>query len=319
MARPPDADEFVEEKQANPAPFASGAKSSVPASATAESKANFMALRIAVVSSAVEKRWAHANAQNTNTARKAGSPASGRMSAAMQKHFALYPIAGVNWDILEDPFDSSVFPAEIVPGVTIEDARKLFPEDSFKLWSDHLSKRQLESQQRVRFVIVNRYDEFKGFSGHTQKDAEGLAWNVGICLRLIRPMQQDTSLIGGRVLTNDSLYVERFDNPEEMTVLSVQKLFRLRNRDVDRLKAVAPHFLNAIIGRSKFKVSAEFFNAGYFSTRYWQARFSLWCAALEALFTSSHRDHRGSLVAKARIKFFPRTENSNLRTGRHTI
>ena len=222
----------------------------------------------------------------------------------MQKHFTLYPIAGVNPDFLEDPFDDSMLPAEIVPGVTIEDARKLFPEDSFKVWSEHLAKRQLESLKRVRFVIVNRYDEFNGVSGQTQQQAEGLAWNVGICLRLIRPMQQDASLIGGRVLPNSNLYVERFDDPEEMTVLSVQKLFRLRNKDVDRLKVVAPLFLNAIKEKSKFKISAEFFNAGYFSTRYWQARFSLWCTALEALFTSDHRDHRGSLVAKARIKFF---------------
>ena len=93
-----------------------------------------------------------------------------------------------------------------------------------------LAKRQLESLQRVRFVIVNRYDEFNGVSGQKQQEAEALAWNVGTCLRLIRPMQQDASLIGGRVLSNETLYVERFDNPEEMTVLSVQKLFRLRNK-----------------------------------------------------------------------------------------
>jgi hypothetical protein len=226
------------------------------------------------------------------------------MSTLMQKQFALYPIVGVNRDFLEDPFDSSVLPAQIVPCVTIEDARTLFPEDSFKLWSEHLAKRQLESLQRVRFVIINRYDEFNGDSGQTQQDAEALAWNVGVCLRLIRPMQQDASLIGGKVMPNGDLYVQRFDNPEEMTVLSVQKLFRLRNKDVDRLKAVAPIFLNAIKRKSKYKTSAEFFNAGYFSTRYWQARFSLWCTALEALFTSNHEDHRGSRVAKARIKFF---------------
>ncbi len=222
----------------------------------------------------------------------------------MQKNFALYPIVGVNRDSVEDPFEDSVLPAQIVPGVTIEDARKLFPEDSFKLWSAHLAKRQLDSLKRVRFVIVNRYDEFNGISGQKQQQAEGLAWNVGLCLRLIRPMQQDASLIGGRVMPGGSLYVERFENPEEMTVLSVQKLFRLRNKDVDRLKVVAPMFLAGIKGKSKFNISAEFFNAGYFSTRYWQARFNLWCTALEALFTSNHTDHRGSLVAKERIRFF---------------
>ena len=101
----------------------------------------------------------------------------------MQKNFALYPIVGVNRDSVEDPFEDSVLPAQIVPGVTIEDARKLFPEDSFKLWSAHLAKRQLDSLKRVRFVIVNRYDEFNGISGQKQQQAEGLAWNVGLCLR----------------------------------------------------------------------------------------------------------------------------------------
>ena len=44
---------------------------------------------------------------------------------------ALYPFAGITgaWD--DDPFDTSVLPATLVPSVTIEDVTPLFTEDTF--------------------------------------------------------------------------------------------------------------------------------------------------------------------------------------------
>jgi hypothetical protein len=48
----------------------------------------------------------------------------------------------------------------------------------------------------------------------------------------------------------------------------------------------------------------DFHEAGHFQDWYWKARYSLWCSALEALFTSQAPEHRGSLVAEERITWF---------------
>ena len=59
---------------------------------------------------------------------------------------------------------------------------------------------------------------------------------MGACLRLIRPMQQDAAFIGGKIVPGSAVYIQRFDIPVEIGVPAVQRLFRLRNRDVTRLQ-----------------------------------------------------------------------------------
>jgi hypothetical protein len=219
---------------------------------------------------------------------------------------ALYPIAGVTGDWLDEPFDLSVLPAAIVPDITIEDAKCLFNETAFDLWKGLLSKRELDSMKRVRFAIVCRYsDSFVGIGERPDIRAERLVRYVGACLRLIRPMQQDASFIRGSVLPNSTIDVHHFENPYEMAVPAIQKLFRLRNKDVVRLQKVAPLFMSAMAGEFwKFRMAVELHESGHFSHAYWKGRFSLWCSALEALFTSNSYQHKGTLVAKERIKWF---------------
>ena len=72
---------------------------------------------------------------------------------------------------------------------------------------------------------------------------------MGACLRLIRPMQQDAAFIGGKILPDSTVYIQRFDIPVEIGVPAVQKLFRLRNRDVTRLEKVASVFVDAMRGQ----------------------------------------------------------------------
>src|ERR1700733_7537369 len=124
----------------------------------------------------------------------------------MLDRIALYPILGVTGDWLDEPSDLSVFPATILPNVTIEDAKALFHEKSFDLWKSYLAKRELESLQRVRFAVVCRYNEDYGDANFKSNlDAEKLVRRVGACLRLIRPMQQDASFIRGRFLADSTL------------------------------------------------------------------------------------------------------------------
>ena len=129
--------------------------------------------------------------------------------------------------------------------------------------------------------------------------------NLVACLRLIRPMRQRTGLMRG-VLRDSKIDVRHFEHPRTiLEVPEVQKLFHLRNADLDLLKAIAPEFLRAMAGEFwKFRMSVEFHEGGHFQDLYWKARHSLWCSAVEALFTSQAPEHRGSLVAEERIKWF---------------
>jgi hypothetical protein len=240
----------------------------------------------------------------------------------MVDRIALYPILGVTGDWLDEPFDLSVLPVTILPNVTIEDAKALFNEKSFDLWQSYLAKRELESLRRVRFAIVCRYNENYGdASFKSEVDAEKLVRYVSACLRLIRPMQQDASFIQGTLKADATLDIKRFEILVEATVPAVQKLFRLRNRDVTRLQQVIPTFMTATNGEFwKFRMSLELHEWGHFIHAPWKARFSLWCSALEALYTSNSAEHKGSLVAKERIKWFlgPKTpiyESGDIQVG----
>jgi hypothetical protein len=224
----------------------------------------------------------------------------------MESRVALYPILGVTGDWLDEPFDLSMLPATILPGVAVEDARNLFNQKSFDLWKGYIAKRELESLERVRYSIVCRYtDDYSQPSFQPDADAEKLVRSIGVCLRLIRPMQQDASFIRGTLQPDSTLHVQHFEIPQETGVLAVQKLFRLRNRDVTRLQKVAPLFMTAMAGEFwKFRMAVDFHDWGHFHHAFWKARFSLWCSAVEALFTSNSPEHKGSLVAKERIKWF---------------
>jgi hypothetical protein len=240
----------------------------------------------------------------------------------MLDRIALYPILGVTGDWLDEPFDLSVLPATILPNVTIEDAKALFHKKSFDLWKSYLAKRELESLQRVRFAIVCRYsDTYSDPNIESNAAAEKLVRYVGACLRLIRPMQQDASFIRGRFLSDSTLEIQHFEIPVEATVPAVQKLFRLRNRDVVRLQRVIPTFMTATNGDFwKFRMALELHEWGHFIHAPWKGRFSLWSSALEALYTSNSTEHKGSLVAKERIKWFlgPKTpiyESGDIQIG----
>jgi hypothetical protein len=204
------------------------------------------------------------------------------------------------------PFDQQALPFGVVAGVTVEDVRPLFTEDAFKWVRNELGRHDVEDLQEIHHAIVHRYVVDNEADG-SPADIESakLVRNLVACLRLIRPMRQRTGLMRG-VLRDGKIDVRHFEHPRTiLEVPEVQKLFHLRNADLDSLKAIAPGFLRAMAGEFwKFRMAVDFHEAGHFQDWYWKARYSLWCSAVEALFTSQAREHQGSLVAEERIKWF---------------
>jgi hypothetical protein len=78
----------------------------------------------------------------------------------------------------------------------------------------------------------------------------------------------------------------------------------LRDKDLHVLKLLAPIFIDARQGNAVKFNSSVFYHAMGRLQSYGNARYLLWCSAIEALFTSHNFDHQGKLVATERIKWF---------------
>lgn len=223
----------------------------------------------------------------------------------MADKITLYPIFAVADEIDGQPFDQRALPFGVVDGVTIENVRPLFTEETFKWVKNELGRHDLEDLQQIEHAIVHRYVENEADGSPLDIESAKLVRNLVACLRLIRPMRQRTGLMRG-VLHDGKIDVQHFEHPRSiLEVPEVQKLFHLRNADLDSLKGFAAEFLRAMGGEFwKFRMAVDFHEAGHFQDWYWKARYSLWCSAVESLFTSQAPEHRGSLVAEERIKWF---------------
>lgn len=225
----------------------------------------------------------------------------------MPTKVTLYPIYNLADAIDGQPFDHSVLPAQILDAVTIECVSPMFNEQTFLGVKDRLGSRTLKTLQSVQYAIVHRYetDESGAIRSEPDKKSEWLVRNASVCLRLVRPMRQRALLMHGVLREDGTIHVQHFEHPIEHEVPEVQKHFRLRNCDVELLKAVIGQFLRAMEDDFwKFRMAVEFYQAGHFQSLYWKARYILWCSAMEAIFTSNSHEHRGSVVAKERIKWF---------------
>lgn len=221
----------------------------------------------------------------------------------------LYAVYGISHPWEDEPFNEAVLPAHIVPNVAIENVTAMFSEGSFDLFATSLSPDDLKSLRAVKYAVVERF-QTTGFHGEEEQkfDIGQTIYNLAACLRLIRPMRQFAMRIHGVLKDDGKLDVGGFDHPVHlMEVPAIQKDFRLRNRDIEEFQTVAPQFQNAMAGEFwKFRMPLSLHEAAHFIDNQWKARMSLMCSAIEAIYTSQtpDRQHSGSKVAKARIKWF---------------
>lgn len=230
--------------------------------------------------------------------------------------FTLYPIYWLAGELDDEQFDLGRLPFDVVENVRIEDVSQRFRADAFDLGKETLGTKILEELERVRYALVHRYEpdpiiseathEILGYA-QSNEHSETLIRQIAACLRLIRPMRQSALLMRGEVRGDGTFDVTGYDVPpfHLIEVPEIQKLFKLRDRDADDLRHYAPRFLQAMRGQFwKFRMAVQFHDLGHFQTLDWKARYLLWCSGIESIYTSHGSEHKGGLVATARIKWF---------------
>ena len=184
----------------------------------------------------------------------------------------------------------------------------MFNDGTWKWVEGEIGRHDLKVLEGVKHAIVHRYASSEHGTGEAEMESARVVHEMAACLRLIRPMRQFALRINGSLQANGVIQIQSFDHPVHlMEIPAVQKGFTLRDRDLRGLRSVAPQFVTAMAGEYwKFRMPVSLYEAGHFQDREWKARFSLWTSAIEAIFTSQTKDreHSGSFVAKARIKWF---------------
>jgi hypothetical protein len=233
---------------------------------------------------------------------------------------SIFPIerVAVNWigDKSENNFDAQLLPFQVCEGVTFENIAGLISKDEFDYCRRELGTETTKHLEKIRFAFVHRFPriELDPSTGSLVLEHEAeerslqLVQETIACLRLIRPINQHAQSLCGTILPDGHFAHFRFDNPiPYLMSLPNQQLFAVRTKDITDLKFYMPHFRSAMAAPAwKFRMAIEMFQSGYFQQSHWKAKFFLWSAALESLFTSqgSRGEHSGSLVAKERIKSF---------------
>lgn len=216
----------------------------------------------------------------------------------------------------EEPFDLTTLPFAIVENVRIENVSDRFREDAFNLWREDIGTRAWDALRGIRHALVHRYDPRPTFDETKRRytseeeisqQSETLVRWLDACLRLIRPMRQSVFLIHGDIREDGTFDVRGFEAPSDpfIEVPEAHKLFALRNSDAVDLKTYASEFLRAMRGQFwKFRMAVQFHERGFFQPLDWKARYILWCAAIEAIYTTHNFEHKGRQVLIARLKWF---------------
>jgi hypothetical protein len=196
-------------------------------------------------------------------------------------------------------------PFEILPGVTIEDVSSWLNDESLRWVSSYLGIYQTEALKNVRFALVHRYAADSSIRGTDQDvESEKLVRNLAELVHIIRPMRQRTSIVHGEYTEDGTVKIAGMDTPVEIEVPEIHKLNYLHDNDLNSLKELASSFLEGMRGKfSKFRSSVFYYSLGRLM-QHGNARYLLWCSAIEALYTSHSLEHQGKLVATERIKWF---------------
>ena len=210
-----------------------------------------------------------------------------------------FPInaAWATWD-LETPLAG---PYKILPleNLTIENMSRLITPSTFSLWKSecNISKQTAESLESVKFAIVHRHTSPNAEDGGLETHSTFLIDCAASCLALIRPTRRSRALhIRGVIKPDGSFDPQGFSAREDLAdVPEIQKLFMVREQDVQLLTSILPEFIQVYQKDENGKLTNDYeplrmavqlYGEGY-ALSYWKARHILWWSAIEALYGNS--------------------------------
>jgi hypothetical protein len=233
--------------------------------------------------------------------------------------FCLYPIQRIAKSVLRggidgDDFDASTLPLALNDGAAIEDVSSRILDDEFEFLRGHLSDDSIKQLRQIKYAIVHRAADYEddgkgGFILSTEllRRSENIVAENAALLRLIRPTSQKAQMISGAIRGDGTFSIRHLNDP--LTFVDApqnQKYFTVRTSDIQDLAVYGSTFRKAMHDPNwKFRMAVQMHEAGYFQNTEWKARYFLWSAAVEALFTSKGTDwqqNSGSLVVGERVK-----------------
>lgn len=179
--------------------------------------------------------------------------------------------------------------------LTIEDVSQVVAPDAFSLWKSEcfLSRDTAGDLEGTTHAIVRRY------STETERDVKLDSYSAEIvdmavaCLSLIRPTRRSRAgSVTGRLTANGVFVPQSFRTTNVFEVPEVQKLFTIRNQDIDLLRSVLPEFIQLYqrdeAGQLKdeyepIRMAVQLYDQAY-EIPHWKARHILWWAAIESLY-----------------------------------
>jgi hypothetical protein len=213
------------------------------------------------------------------------------------------------------PATSAVLATE---NLTIENVSSLLTPDTFSHWRSELSRDTNDALNNLSFAIVHRYSAPAERVAEFDERSAKLVKSAAACLALIRPTRRSRAgKITGMITAGGTLDPQSFDIPNPAEVPEIQKLFAIRNRDVELLREILPEFLELYRTDATGKLQDEYeplrmavqlYGEAY-ALHYWKARHILWWAAIESLY--------GNAEDAAIARIFAFFGNKSLLNGYH--
>jgi hypothetical protein len=229
--------------------------------------------------------------------------------------------------------------------LNIEDMSSRITSYTFSVWKINcfLSKDTIDALQGVRYAIVHRYSSPTDRNAPLDTRSTEVVNLAVACLALIRPTRRShASNVIGVIKPDGMLDPQQFNTvPDLAEVPEIQKLFTVRTRDIDLLRAILPEFISLYqkdnMGRVKdeyepLRMAVQLYEQAY-AISYWKARHILWWSAIEALYGNnedaamariyalfgSKNPVDGSDVRSTKRETFPPTTHPRLTAFTHWV
>jgi hypothetical protein len=212
------------------------------------------------------------------------------MTTRMNFHFVSLDTMGI------PPFDTSKLPFEVLPQIEIADVSVLLPPSLFAHMKDEVGRHRMYYLESTnKFALKHQYEVETPFGvtsiapEHTETSSDSLMNLVYACLKLIRPTREQGGVraeVGqdGKIAVRSVSFADgRLDLPVG------EKLYALRNKDLDLLAAVIQPFVKTMQGEYwPFRMAVEYYDRGY-AVNDGKARYLYWgSSAVHALYSSQN-------------------------------